>query len=70
MIAGMFEVVGVISVERFQSLTDRKKILSLPFFEDANAVVCGRTLGTHRTVQAPKVSKSTHSTSIMKDDNP
>ncbi len=43
---------GFISVERFQSLTDPKKILSISFFEDEAAVVRWRNLSAHRGAQA------------------
>ncbi len=43
---------GFISVERFQSLTDPKKILSLSFFEDEEAIERWRNLPQHRTAQA------------------
>ncbi len=33
------QIEGFISVERFQSLTDPRKILSLSFFEDDEAIV-------------------------------
>jgi heme-degrading monooxygenase HmoA len=46
------EVEGFISVERFQSLTDPDKILSLSFFEDEAAVSRWRNLPAHRGVQA------------------
>ncbi|MGC3936895.1 antibiotic biosynthesis monooxygenase family protein [Roseobacter sp. EG26] len=45
------EVEGFISVERFQSLTDPKKILSLSFFEDEEAVARWRNLSAHRGAQ-------------------
>jgi heme-degrading monooxygenase HmoA len=45
------EVEGFISVERFQSLTDPHKILSLSFFEDEAAVAQWRTLSAHRGAQ-------------------
>ncbi|MCV3273478.1 antibiotic biosynthesis monooxygenase family protein [Roseobacter sinensis] len=45
------EVEGFISVERFQSLTDPKKLLSLSFFEDEAAVARWRTLAAHRAAQ-------------------
>lgn len=44
-------VEGFISVERFQSLTDPRKILSLSFFEDEAAVARWRTLSAHRGAQ-------------------
>nr|WP_321981368.1 antibiotic biosynthesis monooxygenase [uncultured Cohaesibacter sp.] len=46
------EIDGFISVERFQSLTDPRKILSLSFFEDENAIACWRSLNVHRSAQA------------------
>lgn len=46
------EVEGFISVERFQSLTDPAKILSLSFFEDEDAIQRWRTLHAHRSAQA------------------
>lgn len=45
------EVEGFISVERFQSLTDPKKILSLSFFEDEAAIARWRNLDAHRGAQ-------------------
>ncbi|MGR3711562.1 MAG: antibiotic biosynthesis monooxygenase family protein [Shimia sp.] len=45
------EVEGFISVERFQSLTDPDKLLSLSFFEDEAAVERWRTLSKHRAAQ-------------------
>ncbi len=45
------EVEGFISVERFQSLTDPKKILSLSFFADEEAIRRWRTLEAHRVAQ-------------------
>ena len=46
------EVDGFISVERFRSLTNPRKILSLSFFEDEAAIARWRTLDTHRGAQA------------------
>ncbi len=46
------QVDGFISVERFQSLTDPKKVLSLSFFENEAAVARWRTLNAHRGAQA------------------
>ncbi|WP_039019129.1 antibiotic biosynthesis monooxygenase family protein [Halocynthiibacter namhaensis] len=46
------QVDGFISVERFQSLTDPKKVLSRSFFEDEAAVAQWRTLNAHRGAQA------------------
>lgn len=45
------EVEGFISVERFQSLTDPRKILSLSFFEDEDAIARWRNLKAHRGAQ-------------------
>jgi heme-degrading monooxygenase HmoA len=43
---------GFISIERFQSLTDAGRILSLSFFRDEAAVVAWRNLEAHRRAQA------------------
>ncbi len=43
---------GFISIERFQSLTDEKKILSLSIFHDEKAVADWRALRAHRSAQA------------------
>ena len=45
------QVEGFLSVERFQSLTNPDKILSLSFFEDEAAVARWRTLNGHRGAQ-------------------
>ncbi len=45
------EVEGFVSVERFQSLTDPSKLLSLSFFRDEAAVRRWRTLAGHRAAQ-------------------
>lgn len=46
------EIDGFISVERFQSLTDPARILSLSFFRDEAAVLRWRSLDAHRRAQA------------------
>jgi heme-degrading monooxygenase HmoA len=46
------QIDGFISIERFQSLTDENKILSLSFFRDEKAVADWRSLQSHRTAQA------------------
>ena len=46
------EIDGFISVERFQSLTDSGKLLSLSFFRDEEAVARWRALAEHRAAQA------------------
>ncbi len=43
---------GFISVERFASLTNEGKILSLSFFRDEAAVLAWRNLESHRAAQA------------------
>jgi len=43
---------GFISIERFESLTEPGKLLSLSFFEDEQAVKDWRTLESHRVAQA------------------
>ena len=45
------QIEGFISVERFQSLTDPRKILSLSFFEDEAAIARWRTMNAHRGAQ-------------------
>ncbi|MBM6580881.1 antibiotic biosynthesis monooxygenase [Microvirga sp. BT689] len=42
---------GFISVERFQSLTEPGKLLSLSFWRDEEAVRAWRNLPSHRTTQ-------------------
>lgn len=46
------QVEGFISVERFQSLTNPDKLLSLSFFRDEEAVLAWRNLAEHRQAQA------------------
>ncbi|MCU0731825.1 MAG: antibiotic biosynthesis monooxygenase [Hyphomonas sp.] len=46
------QVEGFISVERFQSLTDPGKVLSLSFFEDEAAITRWRNLPAHRDAQS------------------
>jgi heme-degrading monooxygenase HmoA len=46
------EIDGFISVERFQSLTDPGKILSLSFFRDEAALQRWRNVSAHRAAQA------------------
>jgi len=43
---------GFISIERFQSLTDPDKLLSLSYFRDEEAVIAWRNLEAHRRAQA------------------
>ena len=45
------KIPGFISVERFQSLTNPEKILSLSFFEDEDAVTRWRTQEKHQEAQ-------------------
>ncbi len=45
-------VEGFISIERFQSLTDPGKVLSLSFWRDEEAVRQWRNVEAHRGVQA------------------
>lgn len=47
---------GFLSIERFQSLTDEGKLLSLSFWRDEAAVKAWRTLEHHR--QAQKAGRS------------
>jgi len=46
------QVEGFISVERFQSLTNPDKLLSISFFEDEDAVHRWRKLAAHRNAQS------------------
>ena len=46
------EVEGFLSVERFQSLTNPEKLLSISFFEDEAALDRWRNLAAHRSAQA------------------
>jgi heme-degrading monooxygenase HmoA len=43
---------GFISIERFQSLTDPGKLLSLQFWRDESCLAAWRNLETHRAAQA------------------
>jgi heme-degrading monooxygenase HmoA len=43
---------GFISIERFESLTDKGKILSLSFFRDEAAIEAWRNVSDHRKAQA------------------
>ena len=45
------QISGFISVERFQSLTDPKKILSLSYFETEEAIAEWRNIDAHRIAQ-------------------
>ena len=42
---------GFISIERFQSLIDEKKLLSLSFWEDEKAIEIWRNMFEHRIAQ-------------------
>ena len=46
------EIDGFISVERFESLTEKCKMLSLSFFRDETAVEAWRNIAEHRAAQA------------------
>jgi len=46
------EIDGFISVERFESLTEKGKMLSLSFFRDEAAVAAWRNVAEHRAAQA------------------
>jgi heme-degrading monooxygenase HmoA len=49
--ADLEKVDGFISVERFESLTQKGKFLSLSFWRDEAAVEAWRTLAEHRVAQ-------------------
>ncbi len=46
------QIDGFISIERFESLTQAGKILSLSFFRDEDALAAWRNLEAHRRAQA------------------
>lgn len=46
------QIDGFISIERFESLTNAGKILSLSFWRDEEAVHAWRNLEAHRRIQA------------------
>ncbi len=46
------EIDGFISVERFESLTEKGKMLSVSFFRDEAAVEAWRNVAEHRVAQA------------------
>lgn len=46
------DVEGFISVERFQSITDPGKLLSISFFENEDAVQRWRNIAEHRVAQS------------------
>lgn len=50
------EIEGFISVERFQSIVEEEKMLSLSFFESHDALDEWRNLATHRVAQ--KIGRS------------
>ncbi|HAT86054.1 antibiotic biosynthesis monooxygenase family protein [Cohaesibacter gelatinilyticus] len=52
------KIEGFLSVERFQSLTNPEKILSLSFFENEEAVARWRNLDMHRSAQVAGRSKA------------
>ena len=50
--AELEQIDGFISIERFESLTQPGKLLSLSFFRDEQAVRAWRGLAAHRAAQA------------------
>jgi heme-degrading monooxygenase HmoA len=46
------EIDGFISIERFQSLNDENRILSLSFWRDEAAIAHWRSIKAHRAAQA------------------
>ncbi len=46
------EIEGFISIERFQSLTNEGKVLSLSFWQDEEAIQAWRNLESHRLAQS------------------
>ena len=51
------QIDGFISIERFESLYEPGKILSLSFFRDEEAVAKWRALEQHRSAQAKGTSR-------------
>src|SRR2546428_7345514 len=49
---------GFISVERFASLSDQNKLLSLSFWRDEEAVRRWRNLGSHRDRKSTRLNSS------------
>lgn len=45
------QIDGFVSIERFRSLADPDKLLSLSFWRDEEAVACWRRLEAHRAAQ-------------------
>ncbi|HRO04708.1 MAG TPA: antibiotic biosynthesis monooxygenase [Terricaulis sp.] len=45
------EIDGFISIERFRSLSDERRILSLSFWRDEEAIAAWRNLEAHRVAQ-------------------
>ena len=52
LVAQLQAIDGFVSVERFQSLSDPEKMLSLSFFSDEEAVKQWRNTAAHRATQA------------------
>lgn len=50
--AKLSELDGFVSIERFQSLVDPRKLMSLSFWRDEQAVTAWRTTAEHRKAQA------------------
>ena len=50
--AELLEMDGFISIERFESLAEPGKLLSLSFWRDEAAVAAWRSRGAHRATQA------------------
>jgi heme-degrading monooxygenase HmoA len=48
----LLKIAGFISIERFQSLSEPGKVLSLSFWEDENAITQWRNIEMHRDAQA------------------
>jgi heme-degrading monooxygenase HmoA len=49
--ADLVKIDGFVSIERFESLTEKGKFLSLSFWRDEDAVRTWRNLETHRAAQ-------------------
>ncbi len=56
---------GFISIERFQSVSDPKKLVALSFWRDEAAVDVWRNVDIHRAVQAGSVARSFATTAAV-----
>ena len=62
----LHEIDGFISIERFQSLSDPDKLLSLSFWRDEQAILQWRTLEAHRLAPAVPVAPAVETWRALK----